>query len=114
MRACGDSGKGGGEKEEQLTQRLTDGADDEEQSEQTGSDVVDTNRKGKKDVRRHVESGVSIGFLFFFKKGEERRRKRRNFPRVKNSRGRRRENFSRLVKAIDHSKPLYIKNSVIL
>lgn len=113
MRACGDNGKEGGGKEEQLTQRLTDGADDEEQSEQTGSDVVDTNRKGKKTLEDTLKAEF-LSISFFFKKEEERRKRRRNFPRVKNSRGRRRENFSRLVKAIDHSKPLYIKNSVIL
>lgn len=83
MRACGDSGKGGGGKEEQLTQRLTDGADDEEQSEQTGSDVVDTNRKGKKNVRRHVESGVSIGFLFFLKRGRKGEEKDETFRGLK-------------------------------
>lgn len=71
MRACGDSRKGRGGKEEQLTQRLTDGADDEEQNEQTDSDVVDTNRKGKKTLE---DSGVSIGFLFLKRrrKGEKK------------------------------------------
>lgn len=55
--------------------------------------VVDTRIEREE---KRVESGVSIGFL---KRKGERRKKRRNFPRVKNSR-----EFSLFVKAIDHSK----------
>lgn len=67
----------------------------------SGSDRSGVRMLGVVDTRiereeKRVESGVSIGFL---KRKGERRKKRRNFPRVKNSR-----EFSLFVKAIDHSK----------
>lgn len=75
MRACHDSRKGGGGKEEQLTQRLTDGADDEEQSEQTGSDVVDTNRKGKKTLEDTLKAEFpSVSFFFKIGGGKEKKK----------------------------------------